>query len=145
LLAFRAFPFDKVINRRVRYIWHTAGIAFMIVGLVAVFEYTNDRNKANLWSIHSWIGLITITLYLAQVIENRLNSFSFSHFWMLYHHPSRAFSLSLSPLFLNDFNTLRILIDYYYLLHVLNYYSYLYARSISLEVTCSFTRERMWT
>jgi cytochrome b-561 len=68
LLAFRAFPFDKVINRRVRYIWHTAGICFMVVGLVAVFEYNNDRNKANLWSIHSWLGIITITLYLTQYI-----------------------------------------------------------------------------
>jgi len=68
LLAFRAFPFDKVINRRVRYIWHTAGIAFMVVGLVAVFEYKNDRNSANLWSIHSWVGLMTISLFLAQYL-----------------------------------------------------------------------------
>ena len=68
LLAFRAFPFDKVINRRVRYIWHSAGIAFMVTGLIAVFTYHNDRNKANLWSIHSWMGLMTVSLYLAQYV-----------------------------------------------------------------------------
>lgn len=68
LLAFRAFPFDKVINRRVRYMWHTAGIAMMIVGLVAVFQYENHHNKANLWSMHSWFGIITIVLFLAQYL-----------------------------------------------------------------------------
>ena len=68
MLAFRAFPFDKIINRRVRYLWHTGGIAFMVAGLLAVFTYTNDRNQANLWSLHSWMGIVTITLYLAQYI-----------------------------------------------------------------------------
>jgi cytochrome b-561 len=68
LLAFRAFPFDKVINRRVRYIWHTIGIVFMCIGLAAVFTYNNDVNKANLWSIHSWMGLATIALFLAQYV-----------------------------------------------------------------------------
>lgn len=68
ILAFRAFPFDKLINRRVRYLWHTAGIAMMITGLVAVFEYRNARNRANLWSLHSWLGLMTITLFGAQYL-----------------------------------------------------------------------------
>lgn len=68
LLAFRAFPFDKLINRRVRYIWHTAGIAMMCTGLAAVLMYHNDRNQANLWSLHSWLGVMTITLYLSQYV-----------------------------------------------------------------------------
>ena len=51
-----------------RYLWHSLGVALMIVGVVAVFEYTNDRNGANLWSLHSWLGVMTITLYLAQYV-----------------------------------------------------------------------------
>ena len=39
----------------------------MIVGLIAVFQYHNHRNKANLWSMHSWFGLLTIVLFLLQV------------------------------------------------------------------------------
>ena len=66
LLSFRAFPFDKVINRRVRYIWHTTAIALITVGLVAELKYANDRNKAVLWSLAEWMEVITITLFLAQ-------------------------------------------------------------------------------
>lgn len=66
LLAFRAFPFDKLINRRVRYIWHTLAIALITVGLVAELKYANDRNKAVLWSLAQWMEVFTITLFLAQ-------------------------------------------------------------------------------
>lgn len=68
ILAFRAFPFDKLVNRRVRYMWHIAGVAFVIIGLIAVFSYSNEKNGANLWSLHSWLGVMTISLFLAQVV-----------------------------------------------------------------------------
>ena len=40
----------------------------MSIGLAAIFSYKNEQNKANLWSIHSWLGVGTIALYLAQYI-----------------------------------------------------------------------------
>ncbi len=49
-----------------RYVWHSAGIGFMAMGLIAVLKYTNARTGANLWSLHSWLGIITITMYLSQ-------------------------------------------------------------------------------
>ena len=40
----------------------------MIAGLIAVFTYNNDHNQANLWSLHSWMGIATISMYLAQYV-----------------------------------------------------------------------------
>jgi hypothetical protein len=55
-----------MVNRRVRFIWHTAAICMITVGFVAELKYANDRNKAVLWSFAQWMEVMTITLFLAQ-------------------------------------------------------------------------------
>ena len=50
-------------------IWHTAGLIFLCVGLVAVFKSHNSSVStggdpyANLTSLHSWIGICTVVLF----------------------------------------------------------------------------------
>jgi len=41
-------------------------LLFIILGLVFVFKYHNDRNIPHLYSLHSWVGLITVLLTFLQ-------------------------------------------------------------------------------
>jgi cytochrome b-561 len=50
--------------------WGVAAIC-MIIGLIAVFRSHNDRKSgfiANLYSLHSWIGLAVFVMYLCQFL-----------------------------------------------------------------------------
>ncbi|CAK8681242.1 unnamed protein product [Clavelina lepadiformis] len=40
----------------------------MIVGLVAVFTFHNDSHISNLYSLHSWCGIATISMFCAQFV-----------------------------------------------------------------------------
>lgn len=42
-------------------------LIFTIVGLCAVFDYHNANNIPNLYSLHSWVGILTSALFAAQV------------------------------------------------------------------------------
>lgn len=41
---------------------------FAVLGLVAVFRFHNHMLIPNMYSLHSWIGLITVTLYACQLV-----------------------------------------------------------------------------
>ena len=43
-------------------------LLFAVVGLVAVFRFHNHGNIANVYSIHSWIGIGTVALYACQFV-----------------------------------------------------------------------------
>ena len=71
VLSFRTLPFGKPINKVIHTLFHTATVICFSVGLYAVFTGNNDPNKndsesgyyPNLASLHSWIGIGTISLY----------------------------------------------------------------------------------
>lgn len=42
-------------------------LIFTIVGLCAVFDYHNANKIPNLYSLHSWVGILTSALFAAQV------------------------------------------------------------------------------
>lgn len=57
-------------------LWSTAAL-FMVVGLIAVFKSHNDPISgyiANLYSVHSWVGITVLILYALQFL---VGSFSF--------------------------------------------------------------------
>jgi hypothetical protein len=69
-LSFRIFTFGKPINKLIHSTLHTISVIFLSLGLYAVFASNNDKNKnttgtysPNLASLHSWIGIGTISLY----------------------------------------------------------------------------------
>jgi len=70
ILSFRTLPFGKPINKVIHTLFHTATVICFSVGLYAVFTGNNDTTKnsagvyyPNLASLHSWIGIGTISLY----------------------------------------------------------------------------------
>lgn len=38
-----------------------------VVGLCAVFGFHNAKNTPNMYSLHSWVGIVTTALFAAQV------------------------------------------------------------------------------
>lgn len=43
------------------------GFASTVVGLVAVFRFHNEHHIANLYSLHSWLGLLVVVAFSALV------------------------------------------------------------------------------
>jgi cytochrome b-561 len=70
------FRYQRLPNRRLAKLCHavawTVALVCMSVGLVAVFRSHNDKASggyiANLYSLHSWVGLTVLTLYLMQFV-----------------------------------------------------------------------------
>lgn len=75
LLSFRILPFGKPINKIFHILFHTASIVCVVVGLTAVIVGNNFKNKnnvgiffPNLFSLHSFIGLAAIALYIQNYV-----------------------------------------------------------------------------
>ncbi|KAI4874685.1 hypothetical protein NFI96_016815 [Prochilodus magdalenae] len=45
---------------------HMMALVISIVGLVAVFDYHNSANIPNMYSLHSWCGMLTFVLFFLQ-------------------------------------------------------------------------------
>jgi len=45
-----------------------ASLVFAAVGLKAAFDYHNRSDIENMFTLHSWLGLITIILFGIQVL-----------------------------------------------------------------------------
>ncbi|XP_060762653.1 lysosomal membrane ascorbate-dependent ferrireductase CYB561A3 isoform X1 [Neoarius graeffei] len=57
---------DKLIWKIVHASLLLLALIFTIVGLCAVFDYHNANNIPNLYSLHSWVGILTSALFAAQ-------------------------------------------------------------------------------
>lgn len=58
---------------------HLMAFILTVLGLVAVFSFHNQANIANLYSLHSWLGITTVFLFACQVGALYLLG---SHCWM---------------------------------------------------------------
>mmetsp|Transcript_10245 Transcript_10245/g.19228 ORF Transcript_10245/g.19228 Transcript_10245/m.19228 type:complete len:251 (-) Transcript_10245:7-759(-) len=54
---------------------HALALAFVVGGLLAIFKFHKDLNIPHLFSLHSWMGIITVALFIVQYIA------AFAVFW----------------------------------------------------------------
>ena len=59
----------------VHLLWHTASVAFMCMGLYATIEWHHLKSKAELYSLHSWLG-VKITLHRLPQMRRALTWFA---------------------------------------------------------------------
>eukprot|EP00903_Cladosiphon_okamuranus_P006035 g5953.t1 len=76
ILAYRTLPLTRAENK----IFHNACmlIAAVLVALAlyAVFQYHNDELYANLYTMHSWSGIVVVTLFFANYVGGFFNFFA---------------------------------------------------------------------
>lgn len=70
-IAFRVLPYFKISRPNIKLIHmtiHFSAIVFTSVGLYAVFKYHSDAGISHMYSLHSWIGIGTFSLFILQYI-----------------------------------------------------------------------------
>ena len=72
ILAFKALPGSKAFRKRIHLILHMVALVLGIVGVCAAFKHHNIKGITNLYSLHSWLGIITMILYGLQVFSSLL-------------------------------------------------------------------------
>lgn len=63
ILAYKTLPGSKAFRKLVHLSLHLAALVLAIVGICAAFKYHNLNSIDNLYSLHSWLGLVTIILF----------------------------------------------------------------------------------
>ncbi|KAG9441142.1 hypothetical protein H6P81_016996 [Aristolochia fimbriata] len=66
IISYKALPFSKEVKKLIHLVLHAIALVLGIVGIYAAFKFHNESGIANLYSLHSWIGLGTICLYAIQ-------------------------------------------------------------------------------
>lgn len=68
ILAYRVFRNDRKLYIKILHAsMHVAALIFASVGLKAVFDSHNNSGNANLYSLHSWLGLTVVIAFGLQV------------------------------------------------------------------------------
>ena len=69
MLIFRLFRYCRKFTLKVLHaVIQASSLIFAAVGLAAAFDYHNRVGIANMYTIHSWLGLITVILFGIQVV-----------------------------------------------------------------------------
>ncbi|XP_068646596.1 probable ascorbate-specific transmembrane electron transporter 1 [Aristolochia californica] len=68
IISYKALPFRKEVKKLIHLVLHAIALVLGIIGIYAAFKYHNESGIANLYSLHSWLGIGTICLYAIQWI-----------------------------------------------------------------------------
>ncbi|KAL6963499.1 hypothetical protein U1Q18_004525 [Sarracenia purpurea var. burkii] len=68
IISYKALPLKKEVKKLIHLILHSIALILAIVAIYAAFKYHNESNIANLYSLHSWLGIGIISLYGIQWI-----------------------------------------------------------------------------
>ncbi|KAG0522018.1 hypothetical protein BDA96_07G001000 [Sorghum bicolor] len=63
ILSYRSLPLARDARKKVHLALHAAGLAGGVLGVYAVFKFHVESGIPNLYSLHSWVGIATVTLY----------------------------------------------------------------------------------
>src|SRR3954466_12220297 len=89
IMSYKTLPWSHDTNKTVHLILHAVAFFLGSFGVYAAFKFHNESGIANLYSLHSWVGLGAIILYGLQVIHTKSLAFGYSIFhesWNLNSH-----------------------------------------------------------
>lgn len=66
-MAYKTVRADRQVQKFVHLFLHLVAIVLGIVGLHAAFKFHDRRGITDMYSLHSWIGISTFSLYCLQV------------------------------------------------------------------------------
>ncbi|KAG6753516.1 hypothetical protein POTOM_043585 [Populus tomentosa] len=68
IMSYKSLPLKKEVKKVIHLVLHGIAIILGSVGIAAAFKNHNESNIANLYSLHSWLGISIISLYGIQWI-----------------------------------------------------------------------------
>uniref|UniRef100_A0A2P2ME25 ascorbate ferrireductase (transmembrane) n=1 Tax=Rhizophora mucronata TaxID=61149 RepID=A0A2P2ME25_RHIMU len=68
IISYKALPFKKEEKKIIHLILHAIALILGIIGIYTAFKFHNESSIANLYSLHSWLGIGIISLYGIQWI-----------------------------------------------------------------------------
>ncbi|KAJ4954211.1 hypothetical protein NE237_031043 [Protea cynaroides] len=68
IISYKAFPLSKEVKKLIHLTLHVSALILGIVGVYAAFKFHNESSIANLYSLHSWLGIGVMCLYGLQWI-----------------------------------------------------------------------------
>lgn len=68
IVSYKALPFEHAKKKLIHLILHAIALVLGIIGIYMAFKNHNESGIANLYSLHSWIGIGVIVLYGVQWI-----------------------------------------------------------------------------
>ncbi|XP_059629282.1 probable ascorbate-specific transmembrane electron transporter 1 [Cornus florida] len=68
IMSYKSLPLKKEVKKQIHLVLHAIALTLGIVGIYAAFKFHNDSGIANLYSLHSWLGIGIITIYAIQWI-----------------------------------------------------------------------------
>ncbi|KAL3521529.1 hypothetical protein ACH5RR_019678 [Cinchona calisaya] len=68
IITYKTLPLKKEVKKLIHLILHAIALVLGIIGIYTAFKYHNESNIANLYSLHSWLGIGIIVLYGIQWI-----------------------------------------------------------------------------
>lgn len=113
-------------------ILHLATVPCVVFGGVASMEYHRLKGMPHLYSVHSWMGLMTVSLFVIQVTATRIDnnliySFVFYSGVSYRHFPTSHFP-NRHHHFINNSTRSRIFYNTYLPLYTRVYINNLYSR-----------------
>ncbi|GAB4858241.1 hypothetical protein Ancab_009638 [Ancistrocladus abbreviatus] len=68
IMSYKSLPFAKDVKKIIHLVLHAVALILGIIGIYCAFKYHNEAGIANLYSLHSWLGICIIVLYAIQWI-----------------------------------------------------------------------------
>ncbi|KAJ6676116.1 TRANSMEMBRANE ASCORBATE FERRIREDUCTASE 1 [Salix viminalis] len=75
IISYKSLPLKKELKKVIHLVLHAIAIILGCLGIAAAFKNHNESNIANLYSLHSWLGITIISLYGIQWIYGFLMFF----------------------------------------------------------------------
>ncbi|KAL7107138.1 hypothetical protein ACP275_06G034800 [Erythranthe tilingii] len=63
IISYKSLPLKKPQKKLIHLILHAIALVLGIIGIYTAFKFHNESNIANLYSLHSWLGIGVIVLY----------------------------------------------------------------------------------